>query len=288
MPLSDLSNNYTRTPSKICCIPGCHSTEVTPSVTMYKVPSGKLNSRYGKYLDGEKWSTDFFEVILKFRNPKENNFFQRLQNGKAFICNLHFNENDIVKTNQLSWLKFGVLPKKCLPLPEGAGESLLPPKRPKLIGNILSAEQHHDCHPSSDFSMQNSISNLEKIEKQFRLSSLKDTWTIIKHSSEVQLNQALHFTFWTLEHAKYGFPKYSVLVHSDLSFNVSICCTVIPLNHEIYALNLNGSSIIDLLNCVFKLHMCNGFVEVTGPKWHPILPVPSGNNCNGESSSKIK
>ena len=49
---------------KYCCLSGCTSSFYTPNVSLFVVPNGKKNCRYGDAADVQTWSEEFCRVLF--------------------------------------------------------------------------------------------------------------------------------------------------------------------------------------------------------------------------------
>ena len=82
-------------PGKNCCLPGCCVSE-TPKydgIKLYRITTRK-DSFYSK------WREDILAVVKRYR-VFDGVFLRRIQNGRAFICDRHYNkEKDFEKTSE--------------------------------------------------------------------------------------------------------------------------------------------------------------------------------------------
>ena len=60
----------------------------------------------------ETWSKEFGKVLCKYREKHDNNFKQRIENGKVHICSRHFHDDDIQKTVVRKWINLAKFHQK--------------------------------------------------------------------------------------------------------------------------------------------------------------------------------
>ena len=78
-----------------CCVPLCYSNDdpdYIPKVGFLQFPTQKR-------ADYVSWKKTLIDVLTKYR-VLEPDDYQRIENGKMFICTLHFEEKDMYLTGK--------------------------------------------------------------------------------------------------------------------------------------------------------------------------------------------
>ena len=89
------NSSYQKNSSRICCLPGCSNTELSPNIQLLKVLNGKYTGRYGSSADVKKWSDNFCNILFKYRDQNDNKLKERIEKGVVWICSIHFDLDNI-------------------------------------------------------------------------------------------------------------------------------------------------------------------------------------------------
>ena len=269
------SSNFSA--DKYCCLPGCTSSSYTPNVSLFVVPSGKKNRRYGDAANMQTWSEDFLKILFKYRAPSDKNFGKRCKNGTAYICSVHFEDVHIQRTSKMSWLKYGVLPSKSMPQKSISTKS--PVKRKSIVKHELPVKAKRVCQYKTLDEIRSHFWSLKTISSRWELQYVPAE-NIASSSTEIPSKSFLRLSFWNpVNYRIRAVPHYTVLIYSSFEFQIYIDSFVLPSDHDLYNLSLIGSNaatVKDVLLATENYKLCDGYYATAGQRSSiPILKESS-------------
>ena len=176
-----------------------------------------------------------------------------MKNGKVFICEKHFEDDDIQRSISRSWIKLGRLPTLNLPTKS-------PVKHEKL-----TQQESSDSHKCSIFSNRRvkdvitdeswGYSSLRDITNDFQKLNT-DNWRF--HN----LNNMLHLTFYENPY-QHAIAKVSLLItqtENEILFNVALNGTYcMDLSNQLSEKKMDLAGMLTYLQ---KLQNCGGYENV--------------------------
>ena len=74
-----------------CCVPQCDNTRRNPDISLFSLPSGLKSRGY----ETKEWQEKFLQKLYQLRSPRNNQFKEKVQGRKAYICSAYIKDEDI-------------------------------------------------------------------------------------------------------------------------------------------------------------------------------------------------
>ena len=273
------NSSYQKNSSRICCLPGCSNTELSPNIQLLKVPNGKYTGRYGSSADVKKCSDNFCNILFKYRDQNDNKLKERIEKGVVWICSIHFDLDNVCKTNKRTSLQFGALPKHFMPVK--SHDNVAKPMRRHLMKmEVPLPAKLSKC----------GYADISEVETAYScLSSVKSLWQMSVFLQDGR--KSLHFTSWNRGQAEIGVPLFSCFIQSNLDISISLLGIPLPSNHCLYKLKLygpNSTTLHSLLSAIFQHKRCCGFDDICVLQTHwTALVIPELHKNVGEFKARL-
>jgi len=238
-----------------CCIPGCNSNALntTQEISFHTVPTGKRDVKQGLAFDPKAWCESFKKILFQFVDGTRP-FSKQIEEGKIKICSNHFKPEEIIKTTNRSWIKFGSIPT--LNLPDKMYTKPQPTKRKKIIKNVIALPEKKKRILYND---------LNEVKERFNEMKLSKNWKMSTHvNQESGKLEYLMFLKWQSFEKGVSVslaPYITVIVWSDLSAEFFFSGVAIPATHDLNQLVLaggNACTIAHLLTTAASYKHCRG------------------------------
>lgn len=149
------------------------------------------------------------QILYQFRDPTVNKFRERILRGKVFICEKHFEINDIQQSSCKSWIKFGALPTQNLPQKRVQSKTSKP--RRQIMKHPVAAKQAKPAYTT--------------------ISSLKDAY-VKSHPIHWRMHCTsdayIHFTLFK-DHLLHAIPDHSILITYEAASYVYHMLSVVKM-----------------------------------------------------------